>query len=161
MTRHRRLTVAAVFAVLAVPPAAADTYSVGFPEGAFNVLNGEPCLLPSGERGPPGNALDIKGSALVHYRSDKPLAYPLAGSGTPVVTLGPADGVSTSWDLSGLKGDKGPIRAAEGKYAGWYLDWSEEAKEVEYKGKTLHARRLILVEKPKDPRRFSRYAVGK
>src|SRR5262249_35088557 len=119
------------------------------------------CLLRSEDQGPPGYALDIKGSSLVHYRSGKALAYPLEGSKTPVITLGKSDGTSTSWDLSGIKGNRGPIRAAEGKYKGWYLDWSESEREVNYNGKTLHARKLILVEKPEALRQFSRYEVSR
>jgi hypothetical protein len=161
MISRRRFTVAAVTGLLVLLPASAQDYSVAFPTGEFNVLDGVPCVLHSVDRGPPGNALDIKGSSLVHYGSGKPLAYPLDGSGAPVVTLGKSDGVGTSWDLSGIKGKRGPIRAAEGKYAGWYLDWSESEKEIDYKGKALHTRQLILVENPKEPCQFSRYEVSK
>ena len=147
--------------VLVILPARGELYSLDFPTGRFNVIDGEPCLLRSGEQGPPGSALDIKRSSLVHFGSGEALAYPLKGSETPVITLGASVGTCTSWDLSGIKAKRGPIRAAEGKYKGWYLDWSESEREVNYNGKTLHARKLILVEKPEAPRQFSRYEVSK
>src|SRR5262245_57171677 len=127
MLSHWRCSFAIVIALLVMVPARAeDLFSVEFPMGEFNVINGEPCLLRPGDRGPPGNALDIKGTSLVHFSSQEPLAYPLGGTKMPVVTLGTADGAGTAWDLSELvRGRRGPIRAAEGKFKGWYLDWSE------------------------------------
>jgi hypothetical protein len=163
MISNRRFSFAIALPLLLILPASAgESFSVGFPMGEFNVINGEPCLLRPGEHGPAGYALDIKGTSLVHYGSEKPLAYPLRGTRKPVITLGKSDGVCTSWDLSGMgRKRQGPIRAAEGMFKGWYLDWSESETEVVFRGKTLHTRKLILVENPKAPREFRRYEVGK
>jgi hypothetical protein len=97
------------------------------------------------------------------------LAYPLRGTTTPVIKLGESDGFGTSWDLKviplnnkGVSAESyhGPLRAADGMFNGWYLDWSESETEVVFNGKTLHARRLILVENPKKPRLFTKYSVS-
>jgi hypothetical protein len=165
MVSHRGFSFAIAVALLVILPASADQLSsVAFPTGMgeFNVINGKPCLLRPGEKGPDFLLpVDIKGTSLVHFRSKESLAYPLGGTKTPVITLGKAEGVGTSWDLSGIGPKRpGPIRAAEGKFKGWYLDWSDSETEVVFKGKTLHVRELILVENPKAPRQFSTYEVS-
>jgi len=162
MISKRRISIAIASALLIILPASAQDYSLGFPKGEFNVINGKPCVLRPGEHGPAGSALDIVGISLVHYGSKKPLAYPLRGMGTPVITLGKSDGVTTSWDLSGIRWKhRGAIRAYYGKFKGWYLDWSESETEVRFNGKILHARKLILVRNPKAPRQFTKDEIGK
>ena len=143
-------------------------YSLGFPssEGTFNVIEGKPYLLRKGERGSPGNAVDIKTDGkLVHYLSKKPLAYPLDGD-NPVITLGKEDGMSDVWDLSaflpsGESRTGAPVKAAAGKFKGWYLDWSDHEIQLVVDGNTFHARRLKLVKEPKSVRQFSKYPVSK
>ena len=55
------------------------------------------------------------------------------------------DNFSESWDLSELtdKRSGGPIRAAEGKFKGCYLDWSDVELDIMDSGKTKHVRDLI------------------
>jgi hypothetical protein len=146
---------------------AEDLYSLGFPyrEGTFNVIDGKPYLLRRGEHGSPGNAVDIiDGGKLVHYDSKKPLVYPLAGE-NPVVSLGKEEGTSDRWDLTAFpRGESRtghPVRAAEGKFKGWYLHWSDEETEIMSGGRTFHVRLLKLVKEPKTLRTFSKYVVAK
>ena len=147
-------------------------YSIGFPpnEGTFNVIDGKPYLLRKGERGSAGNAIDIKPDGkLIHVMSEKPLAYPLDGD-SPVITLGKVESVSDKWDHSAVVERRGgPLKAAEGKFKGWYLDWSETEAEIVAGGITFHTRKpitfhtrqLILVKEPKSPRMFTKYPVSK
>lgn len=143
---------------------AEQIYSLGFPssEGEFDVIDEKPYLLRKGERGSPGNAVDIKSDGrLIHYGSRKSLAYPLDGD-NPIVTLGKSDAASDIWDLSAVREGRrrGAVQAKEGKFKGWFLDWSEQETEVVSEGRTLHARQLILVKEPKTPKTFSKYPVA-
>ena len=158
------LAIALLFAASAN---AEQIYGLGFPsnEGTFNVIEGKPYLLRQGERGSPGNAVDIKTNGkLMHYMSQKPLAYPLDGE-NPVIRLGKEDGVSDVWDLSafpsGGSRTGAPVKAAAGKFKGWYLDWTDDEIELVTGGNTFHARRLILVKEPKSIRKFLKYPVAK
>src|SRR5262249_27988708 len=134
----------------------------------FKVINGEPYVLPT--EGPRGSSLDVRGSSLVATAiPGGKLAYPIRGTTTPLIKLGESDGFGTSWDLQGVPSNNkgvcdesvyGPLRAAEGMFKGWYLDWRESEIEVVFNGKTLRAHRLILVENPKKPRLFTKYSVS-
>jgi hypothetical protein len=141
-------------------------YSIGFPqaEGNFNVLDGKPYLLRRGESGPAGSAIDLQnGKNLVHFGSRQPLCYDLAGT-TPTVSLGKTDSTSADWQLKHGKEKGGQravfIQAADGKYQGWFLDWSAEEIEIESGGKTYHARPLVLKREPRPAKVFSMYPVA-
>ena len=53
------------------------------------------------------------------------------------------------------------IRAAEGKFKGWYLDCADEEESITYGGREITIRPLVLAEKPKHIREFDRYPVSK
>jgi hypothetical protein len=135
-------------------------YSLQFPKGtgAFDVIDGVPYLLRPGEKPSPGNAIDIvDGKKLVHVRSGKGLTYALDGD-EPTVALG-KDG--DEWQVGPLgEREKFFVRAAKGKFKGWYLDWSDDEIELRVKDKTLHGRRLMLIKEPKKEREFSSYPVA-
>ena len=162
-----RLALSATLTIILAFAGAANAeqiYSLGFPpgEGSFDVIEGKPYLLRKGEPGSPGNAVDITTDGrLIHYGSKKPLAYPMEGD-TPIVTLGKSDAASDIWNLSAVREgrSRGAIQAKEGAFKGWYLDWSEKETEVVLNGRTLHARQLILVKEPKEPKTFSKYPVA-
>jgi hypothetical protein len=158
---HRTYSFAAfILLVPALAIAADQLYSLGFPAGAkFNVIDGKPYVLRKGESGPPGNAVDINGKEFVHFGSGKALAYPLDGEGTTVVLGG--EGTGTQWDFSLPERGGSTIRAAEGKFKGWYLDWAEEEEEITSNNSTYHVRRLMLVKEPKNPKKFVKYPVAK
>lgn len=142
----------------------ADDYSLEFPadEGRFGVIDGVPYLLRKGESGPAANALDvIKGGKLRHLASDKLLCYPQSGDDTRI-TLADAKAKGIMWDIARKEQKSGiPIRAQEGKFSGWYLDWSEKEEELKFQGATIHGRRLILVKEKNTPRKFRTYSVSK
>jgi hypothetical protein len=148
---------------------AAETYSISIPHevGTFNVLGGKPFVLaPGTERGPGGNALDVARrdqTQIVHYSSGKPLCYDLEGK-DKAVTLGKQEGASSLWQLTKVGGRGGSdyvtVQAAEGKLKGWYLDCTEKEEKVEWSGHAITVRRLILAEKPKQIKQFSRYVVS-
>lgn len=137
-------------------------YSLGFPsgEGNFDVIDGVPYVLRKGESASPGSAIDILDRArLVHFGTRKALAYPLDGD-KPYVTMG-GEGTSNQWKVGRLsEGSKFAVRATEGKFKDWYLDWSDEETELKVRDKMMHGRRLILVEKPAAPRIFNSYPVA-
>jgi hypothetical protein len=143
-------------------PRSPQRYSVQFPEGSgsFDVIDGVPYLLRKGERINPGQAIDvIKKSRLVHYGTRRALAYPLDGD-SPFVSLAD-EGHSAEWRL-GFISDRStfPVIAATGKFKGWYLDWSDEEIELAVNGKTVHARRLVLIEKPVSVKKLRCYPVA-
>ena len=93
--------VLAIALLFAASTNAEQIYGLGFPsnEGTFNVIEGKPYLLRQGERGSPGNAVDIKTNGkLMHYMSQKPLAYPLDGE-NPVIRLGKEYGVPQVFEV--------------------------------------------------------------
>ena len=144
---------------------AEQVYCLGFPpeEGTFNVIDGKPYLLRKGERGSPGNAVDVKrDGTLIHFLSKKPLVYPLDGE-NPVVSLGKSDAVSGVWDVAEIPEGRrwGVLRSTEGKFKGWYLDWSENEAEMVVAGKTFHVRELVLVKQRKVAHTFTKYPVSK
>jgi hypothetical protein len=135
-------------------------YSLQFPKGsgAFDVIDGVPYLLRPGESPAPGNAVDIiKGKKLVHFRSGKGLTYALDGDDPTVA----ADKEGEEWQVGPL-GDRKKffVRAAQGKFKDWCLDWSDDEVELKVQDKTLHGRRLILIKEPKKDREFSCYPVA-
>ena len=141
-------------------------YSIGFPqaEGQFNVLDGRPYLLRRGESGPDGNAVDLQsGKHLIHFGSHQALCYELDGT-TPTVSLGKADSTSAEWELKHGEEKGGQravsIQAAEGKFKGWFLDWSADEIEIESGGKTYHVRQLVLTRKPKPAKVLFMYPVA-
>jgi hypothetical protein len=151
-----------------------QVYSVGVPEevGSFNVVGGRPCVVMRGV-GPAGNALDHIGNTLVHYGSQRPLAYALDGKSKTVV-LGTSGGQketgttwwkTTWWRVEKVGGRGGyeyvQIKVAKGALEGWYLDCADEEETVTSEGRRITIRPLVLVEKPKHIQHFNRYPVSK
>jgi hypothetical protein len=140
-----------------------EMFSLGFvnSHGQFNVIEGKPYLLHEGEHGPAGNAIDFREDRLVHLASGNSLTYPLGGE-DPRVSLGKSGEISGRWDFGFDVRDRarGTIRAADGKFKGWYLDWSDEETEVTADGKRYHVRVFKLVKDPKEPRQFRAYVVS-
>ncbi len=135
---------------------AAEGWSIHIsaPQGmVFRVVEGQPVLVRDRDQWRSGDPLDIRnGTQLVHFSSDKTLTYSLSGD-SPLVTLGNAKDVSSKWDFppGGTGGESVtfPIRAAEGKFKGWYLDWSDDTEMRTHQGQLLHVRRFVLIHEPK------------
>lgn len=160
--------IAVLLPCLVAPAALAQDqlYSIGFPRaaGVFNVLDGKPYLLRSEESGPPGNAVDLQnGKHLIHFGSQQALCYDLDGT-TPTVSLGKAGITSAEWEIKRGEEKGGPtavsVQAAEGKFKGWFLDWSADEMEIESGGKTYHVRHLVLTRKPKPAKVLFMYPVA-
>ena len=104
---------------------------------------------------------------LIHFRGDEerlPLCYSLEGD-KPVVVFNTnkQDQLCDEWDLSALpdiRSNGAPIKAVQGKFKGWYLDWSDKEIEVVEGGKTKHVRELILVKEPKAVRKFWKFPIA-
>lgn len=131
-------SLAAVFLTLSmlIPASAQQLYSISLPKTLIAV---DDKLYIAAGFSEPGNAVDIKKQTrLVHYQTKKAITYSLGGD-TPSVTLSDGKAVSEKWDLSKVteKSPGGPVIATEGKFSGWYLDWSEDETEIDYKGKKI------------------------
>lgn len=110
----------------------------------------------------PGNAVDIvHRSELKVYSLERSIKYPLDGE-DPVLSVD-SQGTSSKWNLSKVTGSQpgGPVTAKEGKFVGWYLDWSDDEVEVVYKGKAIKVKRMILAKEPMTIRTFHKWPVSK
>ena len=143
--------------------ARAEIFSIGFPDdaGYFEVVEKVPYLLREGNFGQRGNAIDIvKETQLIHLKSKEPLCYPLDGD-APSVSLGKTKETSSAWDISKRTDRRGsPIKATEGKFKDWFLDWTDEEIEIKSGDKTYHGRKLILTKEPKTKKLFRTFPVA-
>jgi hypothetical protein len=128
-------------------------------QGEFALIDGKPVLARIGAEIDDRKRREIrvqKDGSLIHVATGKTLGYPLDGD-DPTVSLGGERGTSDKWTFDfGLKDDsESVVRAASGKFKGWYLDWDEE-REVIVRDKAYYVRSLKLVKSPVTKRKFSR-----
>jgi hypothetical protein len=92
----------------------------------------------------------------------KYLTFNLKGK-CPKVFLSAKPGPGTQWRLTHGKGAASyTIRAANGKFKGWYLNiWTKAEKLEDRSGKTYHAYKLTLSKQPKRTPIFSIYVIAK
>jgi hypothetical protein len=112
------------------------------------------------ELGPPGGKREITVRSRDKW-SGRYLAFDADGK-DPTVTLARGSGPGTVWLLTHIKGRLGyTIQATRGKYKGWYLDAGKAHTVKDKDGKEYTHYEAVLVEKPKEPRKFGIYEVGR
>ncbi|MDX1929532.1 MAG: hypothetical protein SFV81_23595 [Pirellulaceae bacterium] len=151
--------------------ASAQLFGIGVHDNdyVFYVIADKPYVMRSAE--PKANLCNLCTRSgrdqLIHFRGDEellPLCYALDGD-NPVVVFNTNKQAQfcDEWDLSALpdiRSNGAPIKAVQGKFKGWYLDWSDKEIEVVEDGKTKHVRELILVKEPKAVRKFWKFPIA-
>jgi len=90
--------------------------------------------------------------------TSRSLAYDLEGRSNSVKLGVTSLTGGSGWLLTrGRAHSQFAIQATEGKFKGWYLDWTEDEEAMGY----LRVRRLILSEKPKQVKNFLVYPIAK
>ena len=158
------------FNLLLIPEALADDYGIDVQlgkdkTGAVGVWEREARFFLSNV--PPKATFEWE----LHPKKNTVIAMPASGgalcyeveNGAPRVRFRSrnVDLPTMRWDVVG-KLETYTVQAANGDFAGWYLDFEEKPEELGVvDGKARLGHRLILVKEPKEPRKFNIYQVSK